>query len=324
MLKRVLSLVFTVMAFALCVSCASNSGALQGNLVKNQPSESITTGSQQNEDIVIHVESPYESRRCITDKDIEISMIFINLSGINYIADKAILEMKSENEWVNVAFQHANLGMIYGWATERDLLFLYESLAAGEYRLRLDMNILNGIQETKAEIEPVCEFAVIAYNDASAPAWEKSRLKQSPYNTAGQTTSVRISFANPVLNNENPVLGYVITSDIVCYYGASYIVDVLLDGTWYRAPLTNAIVPSILLMFDPDDTDSNNRTEFDPEPVPSFGILPAGTYRLIKEFDLGGARSSPTYLGTEEAVAEFTVEETIEWNGLYQPVRFEQ
>ena len=55
-------------------------------------------------------------------------------------------------------------------------------------------------------------------------------------------------------------------------------------------------------------------------PVFVYGILPAGWYRLVKEFDLSepDLPEGAVMLAREFAVAEFTVEETLDWEDFYR------
>ena len=278
-----------------------------------RPPESEPTGAARLEDILFYVDSPYKARQEITDADYHISTYIENLSGKRYVANSAILEMKQNGRWVNVDFQHANLGLLSEWTGVCDFMFLDEPLIVGDYRLRLSISIL-GMQDV---IEPECEFAVIAYEDAPKPKWVSSQLKPSPYNVAEQSTGISITLKNAVLDKENMELEFVIEADSAYSFGEPYELDVLLDGTWYSVPLAFSAFNSIGYAIDPD-TEIANRT-YKHTPVFSVGILPAGQYRLIKAFNLTGPdepkSGMPTYLTNEFALAEFSVAETLEWLG---------
>ena len=279
-------------------------------------------------DIYIRVESPYEARRVITDRDVQLSLVIGNISGVNYVADEAALEKKNGTRWESAQYRHANLGMINGYSTSQgNLIFLNGPLAVGDYRLRLTVSVLttvrDGTRGSRAPFEPACEFTVTAYGEAQAPAWDASRLGISLYDEYVTPPSIPMSFSNPVLTNANPELGYSISANDIYYYDENYRADVLIDGTWYDVPFINRIVHAILLVYNPGDAGNGDRHECKPEPASGCGILPAGTYRIVKEFDLGGYRGSPQFIRTEYAVAEFRADETIELDSIYQPATFD-
>jgi hypothetical protein len=279
------------------------------------PPESGTSGTARPEDIAFFVESLYEARRVITDADTMLFMNIENLSGRQYITSNAILEMKHGSQWVDVAYQHANLGLLQSWAKNRDILFLEEPLTAGEYRLRLAMSVFG--TQSGIEPEPESEFTVYPYNEAPEPGWEVTRLRVSPYDDAHQSAGVTMTLASAVLNKEKTELEFVLTADDHYSYGEPFGIDVLLEGIWYSVPFTSVGFHDIGYSIDPD-TEISNRSHI-AYPVFAVGILPAGHYRLTKEFDLVGPETTewggPVYLSKETVFAEFTVEETLEWLG---------
>jgi hypothetical protein len=271
------------------------------------------SGTARLEDIVFFVESLYEARRAITDADTMLAMDIENLSGRKYITSNAFLEMNQGGQWVNVAYQHANLGLLLSWMKDRNVLFLDEPLTAGDYRLRLVMSVFG----TQGSIEPEYEFTVYPDNEVAEPGWEISRLRVSTYDTAQQNAGVTMALDSTVLNKGNMELEFVLTAVDHYSYGEPFGIDVLLNGVWYSVPFANSYFNSIGYQIDPD-TGTGNRSH-SVNPVFAVGILPAGHYRLIKTFDLVGPDTTewggPVYLAKENVFAEFIVEETLEWLG---------
>ena len=280
---------------------------------EDRPPESRTSGSARQGDIVFFVESLYEARRVITDADTMIAMNIENLSGRQYLASKAFLEVKQGRQWVDVPFRHANLGLLQSWMKNSNVLFLDAPLTAGDYRLRLSVSVFG----TQSEIEPEYEFTVYPDNDAPEPGWEKSRLFVSPYNTAKQGTGVTIAPGSTVLNKEKTKLDFVLTAEDHYSYGEPYGIDVLLDGIWYSVPFAHGAFVSIGYSIDPD-TELSKRSHAI-YPAQSVGVLPAGHYRMTKVFDLVGPETTewggPVFIANETVFAEFIVEETLVWLG---------
>ena len=280
---------------------------------EDRPPESVTGGTARPEDIVFFVDSLYEARRVITDADTMLAMNIENLSGRQYIESNAFLEMKQGRQWVEVAYRHANLGLLQSWMKNRDVLFLEEPLAAGDYRLRLAMSVFG----TQSEIEPEYEFTVYRNNEVPEPEWEVSRLRVSPYGTAPQSAGVTIALGSSILNKEKMELEFVLAAGDNYSYGEQYGIDVMLDGVWYCVPFAHGAFTSISYFIDPD-TEISNRSHII-YPVFAVGIMPAGHYRLTKELDLESPETTewggPIYIAKETVFAEFTVEETLEWLG---------
>ena len=274
-----------------------------------RPPESETTGAARMEDMVFLVESPHGARRRVTDEDVFLSMSFDNLSGKPYIAVNAALEMRNGGEWVNVDYQHANLGLIPGWEKSQNLIFLDEPLAAGDYRLRVSMHTMK-----HDKIEHECEFTVWAHGILPEPVWDVSELELSPHRKIEGSTGVQMHLNNSILNQKNSKLEMVLAADKLYSYGEGCAAEVCLDGNWYSIPFAHGAVIDIGYSISPETEEASCTHSFDP--VFSYGVLPAGEYRLIKRFDLVGPDTPsgmPTYLAGEYATAEFTVEETMIW-----------
>lgn len=275
-----------------------------------RPSESETTGNARKEDIVLYVQSLYEARRVITDEDIWFCLYVENLSGKKYAIDNEyeknppILEMKQNDKWGKINYQHINAGMILGWTTDRTEVFLDEPLSAGCYRIRVPMYVLYG----SGSIELEYEFDVISQKDVPEPKWEISRLSPSPYNAL--STGVEMNSANTVLNKDNTVLEITLSSNRLYNYGEPYEVEVLLDGKWYRVPFASGGFTMPMYTFDPNNAEFS-RVSFSCNPASSCGVLPAGQYRIVKEFTVPDTSPTGGYLAKEFAAVEFTVEETI-------------
>ena len=88
-----------------------------------RPPGSETTGEADMEDILFSVESLCEARRILTDRDTRLSMVIENLSGKGYYTEAVILEGNKSGKWKAIKYQHANMGFIEGWTTDRNELF---------------------------------------------------------------------------------------------------------------------------------------------------------------------------------------------------------
>ena len=318
MKKRLLSFIVILSISIVFSSC------IQGNSIFNK---SDTTTGKLTEDLYLRVESPYEARRCVTDKDVMISMVVANISGINYVADNARLEIKNGGQWESINYRHANLGLISHYSVSCNNLFIDEPLAAGDYRMQLDVNILNGTEEISSSLIPECEFIIIPHAEAPVPIWDKSRLERAGDYDMMQSENVHMSFVNPLLNNDNRDLEFIITAEYIYHFGSRFEVNVLLDGTWYIVPFGQVGFHELLLTFDPNEPANDNLYKnFSPDPVECCQILPTGIYRIIKEFTPAGPTPGDELVfipGIEYTVTEFTVEETLEWSGLYKAIRFD-
>ena len=284
------------------------------------PPESETTGKAREEDIVLYAKSIYEARRDITDKDITFYVAVENTSGKSYCIDNEqeknppVLETKQNGKWKKVEYPHINTGLISGWSTNMNEIFLYEPLTAGNYRLRIPMQVFKNPGTTEREpgyIEVVCEFDVIAYENAPEPKWEISRLRPSPYETSKPSAGLKMSAVNPVLNKDNTELELTLTADNIYSYGEPYEVEFLLDGNWYCVPFANGAFVMPAYTITPEDS---GRT-FNCYPVFACGVLPAGQYRIAKEFNLLERMPEGSWadvlVANEYAFAEFTVEEML-------------
>jgi len=267
-----------------------------------------------------------------------------NLSDKDYVASAAILERRIENDWASsgafsvstsltigdersaiytafgisdtddwkvVSYGHANLRMIRRYRGNSNFLYLNEPLKAGDYRITLVMNVLNSVDT----IEPSCEFTVIKHSDLPLLQWDISQLYPSLYKDAEQSTDVIMSFANPILDRENITFDLLIASDEKYSYGSQYEIDVLLDGMWYSVPFLSDIWwESRNIILNPDTGKTEHVQPV--TPLHNVGILPAGQYRIVKEFDrVEFSNGYVIPLSSEFAIAEFTVTELLEWHG---------
>jgi hypothetical protein len=266
----------------------------------------------------MYVESLYEARRCVTDKDIWFGIYIENLSGKKYIVEREeiALEMKQKGKWAKIEFKHINAGSISPWEVGGCQVFLREPLAAGRYRIRLPIHIFTVPMESymgqPGSIEFAYEFDVLAYADAPEPKWEASRLKPSPYDDAKQSPDVKMSFADSVIDKDNATLEILLTADKFYSYGEPYELEVLLGAKWYRAPFGGSMGFALPAYYVGPNAE-NQKAMCACDPVFACGILPAGKYRIIKEFSLEDADSEGVHarLANEIAIAEFTVEETL-------------
>jgi len=283
--------------------------------ISESTSDSVA-GLANPEDIIFHVEAPYAIRPVITDKDIWFAIYMDNLSGHDYVITDAVLERGSGDNWINVDYIHANLGMRLGYQSHNAFLYLSEPLEAGNYRLTLNMNIW----DKDDSIEPSYEFAVIKHIDAPAPQWDKqdtSQLRPSLYSEEGQSLDVTMSISNPVLSRDNIELELTIESNSSTSYNDEFMVDVLLDGTWYSIRPGTGMWKTVLHTFH----DGEGITEHVHTITPLFevGIMPAGQYRIYKSFNRyeysQDFRSFMQVGFNEFASVEFTVAELLEWHG---------
>ena len=181
---------------------------------------------------------------------------------------------------------------------------------AGHYRIRLPIHT-----NEPGSIELACEFDVIAYKNAPTPEWDISRLKLSKYSAydkSEQNADIKMSFANPVLDKDNKTLEILLTAEKCYTYGEPYETEVLLDGKWYRVPFAGGGFQLPAFSIGPNA--KNQKAACGCAPVYSCGILPAGQYRIVKEFDLQGPDSPEgyvSYTAKEIATAEFTVTEAL-------------
>jgi hypothetical protein len=277
-----------------------------------RPPESEISGSSRMEDITLSARAISAVRRSITDKDDMFFILIENLSGKSYEAISATLEKKQGNLWTDIGFKHANLGLIFGWGSSNNMLFLNKPLAKGEYRLRLLMRVFG---ESSEKIEPEYMFSVIAYEEAPEPKWDPSILYLSRYDAAEQSASIALTLKSPVLNAKKTELEFVVTADYYYSYGDFYEIEVLLGGKWYGVPFAHGDFNAIGYMVVPDVKEDCHTHSCNP--VIACGILPAGQYRMIKEFDLRDPNepwdSPPITLAKEFVIAEFMVEETLDW-----------
>jgi len=298
------------------------------------------------EDISFSVESPYMLRRSITDMDNWFVMNIENQTDKDYVATDAILERRTGNDWaingsfsvitsttigdegsaIYTAFEisdtedwkvvnygHANLGMILRSVSNNSFLYLNEPLKAGDYRITLVMNVWNSVDT----IEPSYEFTVIKHSDLLPLQWDMSQLYPSSFNEVEQSTGLTMSITNPVLDADNPTLDLLITANDKFNFGTPYEINVLLDGRWYSVPLIQIWWDLTGIILNPDIGATEHVQLV--APLHSAGILPAGQYRIVKEFtrfDFSHGYiipNSPT--SNEFAIVEFSVPELLEWHG---------
>ena len=268
------------------------------------PPEAETSGQARIEDIIFYVAASFEARRVITDKDETIDMLITNTSGKKYVSTKAVLEKLQNGKWEHFEYTYSNLGLVSGWQTTTSRFYLDKQLEAGEYRIKLSLNVFG----TASGVEPVCTFSVIPFNDAPEPVWDISRLVPSHLDDSSLSTDVKITVANSILNKANSKLDLTVTADKLYGFGDPFSIEVLISGKWYGIPLNISFTS---LLYTTDST--VNLTCY---PVGAAGILPAGQYRIIKEFNLldeaWETSSSSVFLTKEFATVEFTVEETLE------------
>jgi len=267
-----------------------------------RPPESETSGQARSEDIIFNIEPSFEARRVITDRDEILDMLITNTSGKKYVSTKAVLEKLQNGKWEHVEYTYSNLGMVYGWQTTKSSFYLNKQLEAGEYRIRLSLNVF----ETTSGLEPVCIFKVMPFNDAPEPEWDVSQLSLSQFDDSSWSADVNISLANTVLNKSEQNLHLTITAKNLYIFGDPYSIEVFLNGKWYGVPLNTGFNS---IAYSTDSTYSLTCN-----PAGTVGILPAGQYRIIKEFDLLDRHdpSLSVFLAKEFAAEEFTVAETLE------------
>jgi hypothetical protein len=278
------------------------------------------------EDIIFYLMSLYEARRVITDKDMWFGLFFEILSGQEYIVEQnqvvleALKTSKTEKsgEWERVNHKHVNVGLKSNRNINRCEMFLREPLEAGRYRVRLIIHKFTKPMASYAGqlggVELTYEFDVITHADAPQPKWEISRLIPSEINAAEQSAGIRMSIANPVLDKDNIKFEIILEADNFYSYGSPYSIEVSLDEKWYRVPFTSIGFTGEGYSIGWDNR--NRSAAHSINPVFAVGILPAGQYRIIKEFDLRERTANEWEWGDviakEFATGEFTVKETLE------------
>jgi hypothetical protein len=274
------------------------------------PPESVASGPARLEDVLFRVESPAEARRVITDRDAVISLYIENLSGKDYTATDATLEMKRRGKWAIIKKTNVNLGLIQRWQGSGHMLYLDDPLQPGVYRIRLSMRAYSA----PSGVEPIYEFTVTPYGKAPEPQWDASRLSLSRYDASLQSESVGIALADPVLNEGNTDLEFTVSADALYLFGEDYSTDVLLDGIWYNIPFAQGVFLSIGYLTDPKSTAPAR--SYTCNLAFAYGVLPAGHYRMIKEFGLidpeAGQESPPAFVDKVFALAEFMVEKPLD------------
>ena len=178
-------------------------------------------------------------------------------------------------------------------------------------RVRITIGAFGTQSVNTLEIE--CEFTVVAHELTPKPAWDKSRLALYNNDAGERDAGVEMTFIFPVLNKENMELEFMIAADSYYVYDDSFNIEVLLDEKWYRIPF----VPNMGFLFGyavDADTAIEDRSHTI-SPVLYAGVLPAGQYRLLKEFmlvDPDTIKLGHRYLAKEIVFAEFIVEEDLE------------
>jgi len=276
----------------------------------------ISACGNQPETANIYAGALYEARRVITDKDIWFGVFFGIPSDEKYIIEREeiFLEKRENGRWKNVDYPHANTGLFSG-ETGISEIFLYKPLEAGRYRVRMTKHIFDVPRVTHAGrrggTKLSCEFDVIAHEAAPEPAWEISRLNISPHEIF--SADIKISVSNPVLDRDNMELELLLTTDKAYTYGEPYEVEVLLDGQWYQAPFAPGMFNLPAYTINPPV--ENKRAACCPlDAVVRSGVLPAGQYRIIKEFELREYSPDGVLLSRSEkefAMAEFIVKEIL-------------
>lgn len=261
--------------------------------------------------MLLSVRSLYEARRSITDEDLMFGVFYINNSDREYVVEmqEVVLEKWQNGDWERISYQHVNVGLISRRSGCSKQVFLREPLTAGRYRINMIAYPFTRPRATyvgqPGGIELVREFDVIAHADAPAPIWNISRLELSPHDEANQSAGIRMSIANPVLDRDNNTLEILLTADNDYDYGEHYRIEVLIDGNWYSVPF----VPHSAFVDIGYSIRSNSTDTISRNPIVMIGVVPAGQYRIIKEFTpvTDGVRSNIR----EIAMAEFTVTETL-------------
>jgi hypothetical protein len=121
-----------------------------------------------------------------------------------------------------------------------------------------------------------------------------------------------MTFANPVLNKNNTILEILLTTDNNRYtYGEPYETEVLLDGNWYKVPFAGGAFNLPAYGVGPNAV--NEKAVCSCNPVMQCGVLPAGQYRIIKDFEI---RYDPPegmveVLAKDFVTAELIVEEPL-------------
>jgi len=275
-----------------------------------RPPESETTGQARMEDILLTVKPLAHAQKYVTDADRIIAVHTTNLSGKTYQPLRTTLERKTGGEWEDVKYEHANRPLLFGWSGGGNMLFLNEPLSPGDYRLRLSLVVF----QTNLSIEPEYEFTVVALKDAPTPAWDAWYLCPSPLGTADLSKSINITLKNSVLNERGTELELTISADKRYNFGEPFEIEVLLDGVWYRVPSFGGFTLPLYQVAPDIEPKSFTLTH---NPLGHVGALPAGQYRLIKEFDLVATEpvddSLIVYAAKEFAMVSFMVETDLYW-----------
>jgi len=271
-----------------------------------------TPVSTISEYISISVESPYEARRCITDKDATVYIHINRTDERKYIAENPTLEKESGGEWGAISYRHANGGLImYEHAANE--LFLNGPLQAGRYRLRQPIGLFVGGGAADVA-EYVCEFDVIPYDAAPAPEWDAARLRPSVFGDDPRDGGIEMIVNNPEINKTQTSSTVTIKTDSYYMTGHYFTFEVKIDGEWYIVPSNIAVtLEGYHISPWPDETQQlYPQTIY---PVTYSGLLPAGQYRAVKE--LMPFKDNDPYGNVDinamvYAFAEFIVEETLE------------
>ncbi|MCL2224571.1 MAG: hypothetical protein FWB96_06350 [Defluviitaleaceae bacterium] len=270
-----------------------------------RPPESETTGTARLEDINLTVTAVNSVRTQVTDTDEYLFFHIENLSGKDYLTTAVSLAVYAEGTWHAIPFDHANMGLQFGWTHWANQIFLYEPLSSGDYRITLTMNVFN----TLGNIYPQYTFSVISSEDAPEPVWDATRLSRSRITEI--STNVTMTPTNDILTRENPTLELVLEEvDRQYTYGMPFSIEVKLDGEWFEVPFAVAFFHlggMIINQITPLESRTIQR-DF----VNFVGTVPTGQYRIIKEFNAWGHGFPPQNLAREIAVAEFTVAEVLE------------
>jgi hypothetical protein len=309
-LIRTKAIIIALSVCILLIGCGlSEDGAL--------PPESEPAGALPAEDFAITVGSCYSARPVITDKDFVVGVYIENqypkdgLSSVEYAKlEYAELESGEDGQWISIKHFDIETRVYSDWTTLYKVLSLDEPLAAGEYRLRLNMRVLN----PSDEIEVENEFSVIAYGDAPEPKWDTSQMSIYEWDLReSQGEDIDLFITNPVLTKENMELEYTIMAEREYSYGEYYDVEFLNDGRWKIVDFSSAYnfldaqIEDKSLSVSPGDKNTHTCN-----PVSDIGAVPPGQYRLIKKFHPG----YPSDMNWVTGIAEFIVEEPLDWAAL--------
>jgi len=282
-----------------------------------RPPEAGHEGDASIGDLIIRLESPTGARKVVTDKDNMLIVHVENLSGRRYGGQSTVLEILRDGQWENVGLRRESLiGLVSRWSASRYHHYFENPLEPGRYRLRNTLRRFYGVGDYGGAVGHEYEFTVLRYEDAPEPVWDVWRLNVSRYDAAEQSTDATLTIKDPVLNDANPWPEYVLTSaNHYTFCCNSFTVDILLDGIWYVVPFVGMGCFFMGNDIDPDVPEADRTFYLD---VVAFsGLLPAGQYRIIQELILVDPEArffhGVSYLAREFAVAEFTVEESLDW-----------